>query len=92
MGERYSWKETKRRANLVKHGPDFIDADLVLGNRYRLEINNPRNNEKRKQVFAHVFDVLARLWWVYGRGTCLAFAASSPGNLSVNYFNYLPLN
>jgi len=63
--ERYSWKETKRRTNLVKHGLDFMDADLVLENRYRLEISSPRNKEERKQVFAYVFDVLAVLTVVY---------------------------
>lgn len=26
----FEWDETKRRTNLAKHGPDFLDADLVL--------------------------------------------------------------
>jgi len=65
MSERYSWKESKRRANLVKHGLDFMDADLVLASRYRLEIDSPRNGEERKQVFAYIFEVLAVLTVVY---------------------------
>ena len=31
------WNETKRALNLEKHGLDFVDAGLVLSNRYRLE-------------------------------------------------------
>jgi len=65
MSECYSWKETKRRANIVKHGLDFMDADLVLGSHYRLEIESTRGKENRKQVFAYVFDVLAVLTVVY---------------------------
>jgi hypothetical protein len=65
MSERYSWRGAKRRANLVKHGLDFMDADLVLESRYRLEFDSPRNKENRKQIFAYVFDVLAVLTVVY---------------------------
>jgi uncharacterized protein len=32
---RFEWDEDKRRANLVKHGLDFLDADLIFrGKRY----------------------------------------------------------
>lgn len=65
MSKDYSWKETKRRANLVKHGLDFMDAYMVLESRYRLEIESPRGKEKRKQVFAYVFEVLAVLTVVH---------------------------
>ncbi len=65
MTDQYSWKETKRRANIVKHGLDFIDAGLVLESKYKFEIDSPRGDEKRKQVFAYVFDVLAVLTVVY---------------------------
>ena len=65
MANQYSWKETKRRANIVKHGLDFMDADLVLKSQYRFEIESPREGEERKQVFAYVFDVLAVLTVVY---------------------------
>ena len=65
MAKQYSWKETKRRANIVKHGLDFMDSDLVLESPYRLEIESPRADEMRMQVFAYVFDVLAVLTVVY---------------------------
>ena len=65
MSNRYSWRETKRRANLVKHGLDFMDTDLVLESPYRMEIESPRVKGKRMQVFAYVFEVLAVLTVVY---------------------------
>lgn len=36
------WDETKRLANLDKHGLDFIDAVMVLDSPYRLDIENVR--------------------------------------------------
>ena len=38
----YQWLEPKRTANLAKHGFDFADADMVLENPYRWEIESPR--------------------------------------------------
>ncbi len=61
MSTRYTWKETKRKTNIVKHGLDFIDADLVLENPYKYEIDSPRGLEIRKQVF----DELTVLTLVY---------------------------
>lgn len=65
MKTRYTWNDTKRCENLCKHGLDLRDGWKVLESRYRLEINSPRNNEQRKQVFAYVYDVLAVLTLVY---------------------------
>lgn len=42
MSTRYTWKDAKRKANIVKHGLDFLDADLVLESEYRYEIDSPR--------------------------------------------------
>jgi uncharacterized DUF497 family protein len=53
MSTRYSWNEAKRKANIVKHGLDFMDADLVLESNYQYEIDSPRGQEMRKQVFAY---------------------------------------
>lgn len=69
MNTRYIWNETKRKINLAKHGLDFIDADLVLANSYRLELDSVRNGEPRKQVFAYVFEALMVLTVVYLPGT-----------------------
>lgn len=68
MSTRYTWKETKRKANIVKHGLDFIDADLVLKSPYKYEIDSPRGQQMRKQVFSYVFDELTVLTLVYQPG------------------------
>lgn len=48
-----------------KHKLDFIDADWVLENPYRMDINTERNGERRQQSFAYVFDLLIVLTVVY---------------------------
>jgi len=58
---KYEWDENKRCSNLFKHGLDFIVADRVLANPYRLDVESRRNNEVRIQSFAYVFDVLTVL-------------------------------
>ncbi|ANB01468.1 BrnT family toxin [Ectothiorhodospira sp. BSL-9] len=65
MSTRYCWDETKRQANLEKHGLDFVDADLVLASEYRLDVPSERNDEQRVQSFAYVFEVLTVLTVVY---------------------------
>jgi uncharacterized DUF497 family protein len=65
MSTRYVWAESKQLSNLIKHGLDFRSAHLVLNNPYRMEIESPRGKEKRKLVFAYVFDLLAVLTVVY---------------------------
>lgn len=62
------WDETKRLINLTKHHLDFVDAGLVLSNRYRLEFESVRNGEVRRQTFAYVAEVLTVLTviWVPG--------------------------
>ncbi|MCL2636496.1 MAG: BrnT family toxin [Betaproteobacteria bacterium] len=57
----YEWDESKRAANLEKHGLDFIDACLVLESEYVLIVDSPRRGEARQQAFAYVFEVLAVL-------------------------------
>ena len=41
--------ETKRLANLQKHGLDFVDANEVLKSRYRLDFDVVRSDELRTQ-------------------------------------------
>lgn len=65
MNALYFWDETKRLANLDKHGLDFSDADLVLESHYRLDIPSERNGERRVQSFAYVFEVLTVLTVVF---------------------------
>ena len=59
------WDETKRQSNLEKHGLDFIDADLVLASKYRIDLPSARNDEQRVQSFAYVFEVLTVLTLVF---------------------------
>ena len=65
---RYTWLEPKRAANLAKHGFDFADAELVLENPYRWEIDSPRRGQPRKQALAYVFEVLLVLTVAYAEG------------------------
>ena len=65
MNAHILWDETKRQANLDKHGLDFADAVMVLESPYRLDVESVRSNEQRIQSFAYVFDVLAVLTVVH---------------------------
>jgi uncharacterized protein len=65
MKIRLGWDETKRLANLAKHSLDFADAGLVLGSRYRLDIQVVRNNESRTMSFSYVMNRLAVLTVVH---------------------------
>lgn len=60
-----TWDEAKRRANLRKHGLDFVDAGMVLESRYRLDVNVVRNGEARVQSFSYVMGRLQVLTVVH---------------------------
>ena len=61
----YEWDESKRVANLTKHGLDFSDADLVTESKYVRIVNDPRPGEPRKLAFAYVFEALVVLRLVF---------------------------
>ena len=61
MRTRLDWDETKRLANLAKHGLDFASAGMVLDSTYRLDILLARNGEPRTMSFSHVMNLLAVL-------------------------------
>ena len=65
MAIRIVWDETKRQANLDKHGLDFQDAVMVLDSALRLDVQSLRQGELRTQSFAYVFDMLAVLTVVH---------------------------
>jgi uncharacterized DUF497 family protein len=65
MGMHVLWDETKRQANLDKHGLDFADAPMVLESPYRLDVGSVRGSEPRMQSFAYVFEMLAVLTVVH---------------------------
>lgn len=65
MGDRLTWDEAKRQANLAKHGLDFKDAAWVLDSRYRLDVVMARHGEVRTASFSYVMDRLAVLLLVH---------------------------
>ena len=76
----YAWHEEKRCINLEKHGLDFLDADMVLENPLRLEVDSMRNGECRKQAFAYVFEVLTVLTVAYMPGKVQRIISFRPAN------------
>lgn len=68
MSVDYIWDESKRVANLAKHGLDFADAVWVLESPLRLDVPTLRNGEARLQSFAFVFDRLAVLTVAHAPG------------------------
>ena len=61
MTDDYTWDESKRQANLAKHGLDFADAGEVLESRFRLDVPVVRHGESRTQSLSYVFGCLAVL-------------------------------
>ncbi len=55
----------KTQKKIVKHGLDFSDADDVLENPFKLDVEIIRNHEQRIQSFAYVFGQLAVLTVVH---------------------------
>ena len=45
---RYLWDDVKCQTNLVKHGLDFADADLVLDNPRKMEVEQVRHGKRRR--------------------------------------------
>ena len=64
----YLWDDAKRLSNITKHGLDFADADLVLSNPLKMEVECVHYAEQRRQAFAYVSEVLAVLTVVYVAG------------------------
>ncbi len=62
---KFTWNDDKRALNLSKHQLDFADAEMVLGNPYRLDVVSLRNGQEREQSFAFVFERLAVLTVVH---------------------------
>lgn len=44
----YEWDESKRAANLKRHGLDFVDSPLVYEQPDKLTVYSPRSGEGRK--------------------------------------------
>jgi uncharacterized DUF497 family protein len=65
MNNKLTWDETKRQANLQKHGLDFADANEVLESRYRFDLDIVRNGELRTQSISYALGFLAVLTVVH---------------------------
>ncbi len=50
----YEWDEDKNLKNINIHKLDFLDADLVFENEYKITNAAPNSNEKRFLDFAEV--------------------------------------
>ena len=50
----YEWDEAKRKANLNKHGFDFVDAHFVYESSDKLTLASERKNESRSMDLALV--------------------------------------
>ena len=85
----YEWDETKRLANLEKHGLDFEDARFVYENTYRFDVHVVVNGEQRIMVFAYVFDVLSVATLVVThrgkRVRCISYRYAHPEEREVYY-------
>lgn len=58
---RLIWDETKRQANIAKHGLDFAAASEVLDSRFRLDIPVRRAGEHRVLSVSYAMGFLAVL-------------------------------
>ena len=65
MGTKLIWDETKRTANLAKHGFDFADAGEVLDSCYRLDIPVMRQGEAQIASLSYALGFLAVLTVVH---------------------------
>ena len=61
----YEWDEVKHESNLLKHGLDFSDADLVLNIRTSLRLRVRTAQEMRWKDVAPVENVMVTLTLIY---------------------------
>ena len=57
----FTWDETKRRANLSKHGLDFADAEKVFTGPLILVEDNRRDYGEQRMIGIGLLDVLVVL-------------------------------
>ena len=67
---RFEWDERKRRANIEKHGFDFIWATELFDGRRRYDLSSPRRGEPRILSIGEVDRVvIAAIWALRGGDT-----------------------
>ena len=95
MEARLIWDETKRIANLGKHGLDFAQAHWVLDSAYRMDLESVRKGELRLQSVSYVLNVLAVLTVVHtdrdGAARVISFRPAS-GEECEAYYEWLENN
>lgn len=57
----FIFDESKRKANLEKHGLDLADAFLVYNSPNKITLHSPRNNEERQMDIALV-EIMGMAW------------------------------
>ena len=62
---KFTWNEVKRGLTISKPQLDIADAEMVLGNPYRLDLVSFPNGQERDQSFAFVSERLAVLTVVH---------------------------
>jgi uncharacterized DUF497 family protein len=60
---RFEWDERKRRANIEKHGFDFIWARRLFDGRPRFDLMSPRGNEHRILSVGEIDQVMIAAAW-----------------------------
>lgn len=77
----YEWDETKRRANIAKHGYDLADGDLVYEAPGKVTIDSHRSHEHRWLDLAEIDGELAVLTLTYTRrGEAVRFISLRPAS------------
>ncbi|HET7036279.1 MAG TPA: BrnT family toxin [Thermomicrobiaceae bacterium] len=59
----FEWDEAKRRINLIKHGIDFIDAELLFDGRPVCTIRSVFPNEERYLTTGIIEDHVVTVVW-----------------------------
>jgi uncharacterized DUF497 family protein len=86
------WDESKRLENMGKHGLDFVNAEIVLDSRYRMDVLTVRGVEIRMQSFSYVMDRLAVLTVVHidrDNATRIISFRSASKNESEAYYEWI---
>jgi uncharacterized DUF497 family protein len=59
----FEWDEKKRRANIAKHGIDFVRATAIFDGRPYLDLQSPHADEPRLLRIAVLDGVLCTVVW-----------------------------
>jgi uncharacterized DUF497 family protein len=77
----YEWDETKRVANIEKHGYDLADGDLVYESPNKITLESHRPHERRWIDIAEIEGELVTLTLAYTRrGTTVRFISLRPAS------------